>query len=243
MQSSSYIKWETIVTRAHIWIDFSIPHSSTGSPWPISDDMHICILYILVTDRFRAVHQLIILPFAGIQIHLSFHSQSSLTWTLHLTASLSLSHLWFQRFYTFLSSILNLDCINIMLIQITEWNPPIPMFMIVLTTTLSDFIAIFKHLMHLLEKHNLISMHPANVREIHNVWSKGLATPCVQHYPCHVKLLHTISKHWKHLAAIKCCIVLMKEHISDIILSISKICKNMFLILLKSFIHVDGLHL
>ncbi len=35
------------------------------------------------------------------------------------------------------------------------------MFMIVLTTTLSDFIGIYKNLKHLLENHNSISIHPA----------------------------------------------------------------------------------
>ncbi len=97
----------------------------------------------------------------NVQLHLSLHPQSSLTWTRDLTASLSLAHLWFQHFNTLFSSILNFEFINHKFLRITEWNPSIPMFRIVLTTTLSDFIAIFKNLMHLLENYNSISIHPA----------------------------------------------------------------------------------
>ncbi len=42
--------------------------------------------------------------------------------------------------------------------------------MIILTTTLSEFITIFKNLMHLLENHNSIFIHPAKC---------GRSTQCV----------------------------------------------------------------
>ncbi len=56
------------------------------------------------------------------------------------------------------------------------------MFMIVLTNTLSDFIAIFKNLMHLLENHNSISIHPAQC---------GRSTQCVVQGTRIVVGLHT----------------------------------------------------
>ncbi len=50
--------------------------------------------------------------------------------------------------------------------------------------------------------------------------------PAYRYSPCSVKLLHTVSKHWKHLVAIKRCAVLMKQHISNILVSMFKIGKK-----------------
>ncbi len=117
------------------------------------------------------------------------------------------------------------------------------MFMIVLISTLSDFISIFKNLMHLLENHNSISIHPAKCGRSTQCGPMYSPHPEYSYSPCRVKLLHTVSKHWKHLTAIKSCAVLMKQHISNISVSILKIGKNMLLCLLKSLTHLDVLHL
>ncbi len=99
------------------------------------------------------------------------------------------------NFNTFLSTILNFDCINLIFLCITVWNPLIPMFMIVLTTTLSDFIAIFKKLMQLLENHNPISIHTAKCGR--SMWSNRPSTLYIMYSysPYSVKVLHKIPKH------------------------------------------------
>ncbi len=72
----------------------------------------------------------------------------------------------------------------------------------------------------------------------------GSTHPVYSYLPCSVNLLHTVSKHRKHLADIKSCAVLMKQHISDIRVSMLKIGKkNMSLSLLKSLTHLDVLNL
>ncbi len=94
--------------------------------------------------------------------------------------------------------------------------------MIVLTTTLSDFIAIFKTLC--IYWKTIIQSpytHP-HVGEVHGVWYKNSPHLAYSYSPCSAKFLHTISKHWNHLAVIKSRTVLMKQHVSDIRVSMLK---------------------
>ncbi len=97
------------------------------------------------------------------------------------------------------------------------------MFKIIITTTLSDFIAInILKSCNFLLNHNSVSIQPQNKGEVHSVWLKELADPVYNYSPSSLNLLSTIIKHRKHLTAIKSCTVLVKQYISDIRISIFK---------------------